>query len=150
MTVVAHVELLIRSPVAVVFDAFVQPRWLKKFWLKRASARLSAGATVEWAFKVPGATETVHVTDFWPGERLSFVWSDGKAVRITFRPHGNASTVVDVQVTGFKGRQQAAEAVSATEGFAVVLCDLKCLLETGRSGGMVRDKALLIAAAARR
>ena len=38
------------------------------------------------------------------------------------------------------------EAVSTTEGFAIVLCDLKSLLETGRSGRMVRDKAVLIAA----
>ena len=39
-----------------------------------------------------------------------------------------------------------AEAVATTEGFAIVLCDLKSLLETGKSGGMVRDKAVLIAA----
>ena len=39
------------------------------------------------------------------------------------------------------------EAVSTTEGFAIVLCNLKSLLETGKSGGMVRDKAVLIAAA---
>ena len=32
------------------------------------------------------------------------------------------------------------------EGFTIVLCDLKALLETGASAGMVRDKARLIAA----
>jgi uncharacterized protein YndB with AHSA1/START domain len=148
MSVVAHVEMLIRSPALTVFDAFAQPRWLKKYWLQSASAPLSAGATVEWAFKVPGATETVHVTDFTPGERLSFRWSDGKVVSIVLQQRGRSATVVDVQVSGFKGRKATSEAISATEGFAVVLCDLKCLLETGRSGGMVRDKATLIAAAA--
>ena len=56
---------------------------------------------------------------------------------------------VDVQVKGFKGRKAVAEAVATTEGFAIVLCDLKSLLETGKSGGMVRDKAVLIAAASK-
>jgi hypothetical protein len=33
------------------------------------------------------------------------------------------------------------------EGFAIVLCDLKTLLETGESAGLVRAKAELIIAA---
>ena len=37
-------------------------------------------------------------------------------------------------------------AVNATEGFTIVACDLKSLLETGRSGNMARDKAVLISA----
>lgn len=40
-------------------------------------------------------------------------------------------------------RDPAAQAVDATEGFPIALCDLKCLLETGRSGKTVRDKASL-------
>ncbi len=63
-----------------------------------------------------------------------------------FSARGKASTVVDVRVRGFKGRGAATQAVATTEGFAIVLCDLKCLLETGKSGGMVRDKAALITA----
>jgi hypothetical protein len=34
--------------------------------------------------------------------------------------------------------------VNATEGFAIVLCDLKVLLETGHPAGLVKDKAELI------
>jgi hypothetical protein len=52
---------------------------------------------------------------------------------------------VEVVVSGFSGKDSMAQAVNATKGFAIVLCDLKSLLETGKSGGMVRDKALLIA-----
>jgi hypothetical protein len=36
--------------------------------------------------------------------------------------------------------------VNATEGFTIVLCDLKTLLESGRSANLVRSKAALIAA----
>jgi uncharacterized protein YndB with AHSA1/START domain len=146
MPPIARAEMLIRSHVSSVFNAFVQPALLKKFWLKRASAPLAEGAKVDWEFRVPGATETVEVTRFVKEEHISFVWSDGKAVTIRFRAKGRSSTTVEVQVKGFKGRNAVSEAVSTTEGFAIVLCDLKSLLETGKSGGMVRDKAALIVA----
>jgi hypothetical protein len=92
----------------------------------------------------------VEVTRFIEGEAVSFVWSDGKAVRVRFRPKGRSSSVVEVEVRGFRGRSAVSEAVSTTEGFAIVLCDLKSLLETGKSGRMVRDKAGLIASALER
>jgi len=53
---------------------------------------------------------------------------------------------VTVEVEGFDGKGATDEAMGATEGFTIVLCDLKSLLEGGASGGMVRDKARLIAA----
>jgi hypothetical protein len=64
---------------------------------------------------------------------------------MTFDRHENDATRVEIVVSGFSGDDRTAQAVAATEGFAIVLCDLKSLLETGKSGGMVRDKALLIA-----
>lgn len=146
MPAIARAEMLIHSPASAVFNAFVQPALLRKFWLKRASAPLAEGVKVDWEFRIPGATETVEVTRFVEGEKISFVWSDGKVVQFDFRARGRSSTAVEVQVRGFKGRKATSEAVSTTEGFAIVLCDLKSLLETGKSGGMVRDKALLIAA----
>ena len=96
---------------------------------------------------MPGATETVEVTRFIEGEQISFVFSDGKTVAMRFHAKGRFRAAVEVQVKGFKGRKAVSEAVSTTESFAIVLCDLKSLLETGKSGGMVRDKAVLIAAA---
>lgn len=36
--------------------------------------------------------------------------------------------------------------VAATEGFSIVLCDLKTRLENGRTAKLVQDKALLSAA----
>jgi hypothetical protein len=37
------------------------------------------------------------------------------------------------------------QATDTIEGFSIVLCDLKTLLESGRSANLVRDKAELIA-----
>jgi uncharacterized protein YndB with AHSA1/START domain len=46
MSVVACSEMLFRAPVSAVFRAFVQPAWLKQFWLKSASGPLTEGGNV--------------------------------------------------------------------------------------------------------
>src|SRR6188474_2304208 len=107
---IAQASMLIRRPVAEVFDAFVNPETITKFWLESTTGPLEKGAQVRWRFMVPGATETVTV--------------------MLFEAHGNDATRLAVEVTGFENES---EVVNATEGFSIVLCDLKTLLESGRS-----------------
>ena len=145
MPTTAQAQMLFRAPVSTVFQAFVQPSWLKRFWLKTASGPLRQGGKVRWEFLVPGAGEEVSVKRLIDCERILFDWSDGNRVDLRFTQWTRGVTRVSVQVSGFKGRDAARQAVGATEGFTIVLCDLKCLLESGRSGRMVRDKAKLIA-----
>jgi uncharacterized protein YndB with AHSA1/START domain len=142
---IARTKMLIRAPVSDVFDAFADPQRIRDFWLKSASGPLMPDAHVEWEFLLPGARETVDVVEFLRNEHIKFKWSNGNVVDLTFDQHPDEATRVEVVVTGFSGNDSALQAVNATEGFAIVLCDLKSLLETGKSGGMVRDKALLIA-----
>ncbi len=137
------VEMLIRKPAKDVFNAFVDPRIIEQFWLKSASGPLARGATVEWELMVPGVRATVTVTEFTENEVIAFAWSDSHAVKINFVPRDESSTKLSLTATGFGGTDGSQ---AATEGFTIVLCDLKSLLETGQSGNMVRDKALLISA----
>lgn len=139
----ARVEMLIRSSAPSCFDAFVNPDIIVKFWLDKTSGPLKPGATVTWHFMVPGAEDSVTVTELSSPARLAFDWSDGIHVAMDFKSQGAGTTVVSVVATGF---QEAAEAIGATEGFSIVLCDLKTLLESGASANLVRDKAELIAA----
>lgn len=139
----AKAEMLIRSSAQSCFDAFVKPEGITKFWLQKTSGPLTPGATVEWEFMVPGAKDTVEITDLSAPTHLAFNWSDGIKVEMRFDPKGAGATVVRVLARGFK---KAEEAVGATEGFSIVLCDLKTLLESGTSANLVRDKAELIAA----
>lgn len=143
---VASVEMLIHKPSKDVFDAFVEPRTIEKFWLQSASAPLAKDARIEWEFMVQGARETVTVTEFLANQVIAFTWSDGIAVKLMFVVQGENSTRLSVAATGFTGADTSSQIVNATEGFTIVLCDLKSLLETGRSGNMVRDKAALITA----
>lgn len=143
---VAQATMLVRRPPAEVFDAFVDPAKLTRFWLDAASAPLAAGARVEWRFMVPGAVDTLTVTAFEPPRHLAFDWSDGTSVDLRFTGHGQDATRVAVEMRGFSGDDAVAQVVNATEGFSIVLCDLKTWLESGRSANLVRDKAALIAA----
>ena len=140
----ANAEMLIRSPVESVFDAFVNPATILRFWLAKTSGPLAPGATVQWEFMVPGARETVNVTAFSAPHHLAFDWSDAIHVDMKFAARESNATVLSVVASGFEDADQA---IDATEGFSIVLCDLKTLLESGRSANLVRDKAALIAAA---
>ena len=73
--------------------------------------------------------------------RIAFEWSDGNSVNMLFEAHGNGATRLAVEVKGFENES---EVVNATEGFSIVFCDLKTLLESGRSANLVKDKAELI------
>ncbi len=140
---VACVDMLIRAPAPGVFHAFVEPAELRKFWLKDASGPLSAGARVEWAFMVPGAVASVVVTRFEPDAHIAFDWGDSLHVAIDFETFGEGSTKLTIRTTGFQDDDIDA-LVDVTKGFTIVLCDLKILLETGRSPNLVRENAELI------
>jgi uncharacterized protein YndB with AHSA1/START domain len=141
----AHATQLIRRPAGEIFAAFSNPLTLRKFWLRDASGPLAPGARVRWEFMVPGATETVTVTQFEAPRNLAFDWAGGLHVELDFEDFRKEGTRVIVEVSGSTDGDGLAEATNAIEGFAIVLCDLKTLLETGESAGLVRDKALLIA-----
>jgi uncharacterized protein YndB with AHSA1/START domain len=142
----AKVSMLVRRPAADVYAAFVEPAMLTRFWLSRASGPLVLGATVEWDFMVAGVKDTVVVTALEPSQRIVVRWSDGSVTEWTFEPVDGSTTVVNLAQSGFpeEGEDVVATAIVTTEGFALVLSDLKILLETGSSPGLVRDKARLI------
>jgi uncharacterized protein YndB with AHSA1/START domain len=139
--------MLVRRPPGEVFSAFVNPQQLRKFWLSDASGPLAPRARVQWSFMVPGATARVAVTRFESPHHLAFDWDDELHVALTFEPFDDGGTQVSVEVGGFSGADAGQQAADTVEGFAIVLCDLKTLLETGDSAGLVRAKAELIIAA---
>jgi len=140
----ATAEMLIRRPPGEVFAAFVNPTMLRKFWLSDASGPLAPGARVRWTFMVPGAEADVVVRRFEAPSHLAFDWPERMHVDMKFRAIEDGATQVTVVVGGFDPRQWLEQATGTIEGFSIVLCDLKTLLETGSSANLVRDKAELI------
>ena len=95
---------------------------------------------------VKGAAVETLVKEIERDKRILLEWSDGTTVEWTLQSRPDGTTRLAVENVGFKGtRDQVLEtALEATQGFTIVLCDLKTLLEQGASANLVRDKARLI------
>ena len=52
--------MLIRKPVADVFEALVNPQITKNFWFTRGSGRLEVGKRVQWDWEMYDVS--IHVT----------------------------------------------------------------------------------------
>jgi uncharacterized protein YndB with AHSA1/START domain len=138
-TPVVEVDMLVRRPAAMVWEAFADPDQIRRFWLAHTTGRLETGATVTWSFKVAGAESEVEVVEARPGALLDLRWDDGQPLRITFEDRGEA-TLVTVRVTDFTGDSPAAIAVESMSGFTLVLASLKMWLEHGIEGDLMYDK----------
>jgi len=138
--------MLIRRPSAIVFLAFTDPNEITKFWLAASSGALAVGKKIRWDFMVKGASAELHVKAFEKNRRILGEWDDGTTVEWNFTELDEERTVVSITNSGFGGNAEEAmaAALDATQGFTIVLCDLKTLLETGTSANLVRDKAALI------
>lgn len=141
----AKAEMLIRKPVAEVFEAFVEPAITAKFWFTKGSGRLDAGKQVQWDWAMYGHSVTVDVKAVEPNRRIVIEWP-GKdkpaTVEWVFTARADDTTFVSITNTGFSGDGDAMvkQAVESTEGFTLVLIGLKALLEHGVRLNLVRDR----------
>lgn len=143
-TPVAKAAMLVRRPVAEVFEAFVDPGMTSRFWFTWGSGRLEPGASVRWEWEMYGVSVDVAVKAVEPNERILVEWGDDPPTTVEWRftPRPDGSTFVSVTNAGFAGDGDAAvaEAISSTEGFALVLAGLKAWLEHGVALDLVRDR----------
>ena len=142
---VAKAEMLIRRPVAEVFEAFVDPAITSRFWFTRGSGRLEAGRRVAWDWEMYGFSAQVTVTAIEPNRRIRIEWSaygDPTVVEWLFTARADGTTFVSVTNSGFRGDETAIvqQAIGSTEGFAFVLAGCKALLEHGVALNLVRDR----------
>jgi uncharacterized protein YndB with AHSA1/START domain len=140
----ARVSQLITCTTGQAFDAFVNPAKITQFWLASVSAPLSRNGTATWRFMVPGAVDTITVDELQPASLIALSWSDGSTLRLEFAEHSAGQTRVSAEFT-VAADDTIDQIVNTAEGFSIVLCDLKTLLESGRSANLVRAKAELIA-----
>lgn len=141
---VASPALLIRRPVAVVFEAFADPAVTARFWFTHGSGRLEAGARVDWTWAMYGFTTPAVVTAFEPNHRIALDWGEGDElthVEWTFEARGD-QTFVTVAHSGFQGDEavRTRAALDGMEGFSLVLAGAKIWLEHGIEPRFVLDR----------
>ena len=131
---IAKTEMLIRRPVAEVFEAFIDPAVTTKFWLTKSSGRLEPGKQVRWEWEMYNASTEVNVKIIEPDKRILVEWTgEGGPTTIewTFTARPDETTFVSIKNSGFHGTPEevAQQAIDATEGFTFVLAGLKALHE---------------------
>ena len=98
--------MLIRKPVAEVFEAFVDPGITTKFWFTKSSGRLEAGKKVTWEWEMYGARADVSVKEIEANRRILIEWPGSKGLNTVewlFTPYGNDATYVSIRNYGFSG-----------------------------------------------
>ncbi len=137
--------MLLRRPVADVFEAFADPAVTTKFWFTRGSGRLEAGAQVEWAWEMYDVSIPVMVKVFEPNQRIVIDWpgyGGQTTVEWTFAAQPDGTTFVAISESGFSGDGDAVlkQVASSTEGFTLVLAGAKAWLEHGIQLNLVADR----------
>lgn len=139
---VVNTQMLIRRPVADVFEAFVNPAITTRFWFTKSSGRVEPGARLTWEWEMYGASTPVQVQDVQPNERIRIEWNDAPLpVEWRFSPHGERATLVSISTSGFRGTDDEilAQAIDSMGGFTMVLAAAKALLEHDIELNLVRD-----------
>ncbi|PBC10781.1 SRPBCC family protein [Mesorhizobium sp. WSM3859] len=139
----AETAMLIRRPVAEVFEAIVDPAVTTKFWFTHSSGRLDEGKPVEWEWRMYGVSTRVEVSEIVPRERIVMRWNDPPTTVVwTFTDMSGGTTFLEVRNFGFvgPGDEQVKQAVDSTGGFSLVLAGAKAWLEQGLTLGLVGDR----------
>jgi uncharacterized protein YndB with AHSA1/START domain len=135
-------EMLIRKPVADVFNAFVDPAVTTNFWFSKSSGKLEAGKRVRWEWEMYGVGDDVEVKAIESNQRIQFEWSFPKSnlVEMTFGGHAKG-TIVSIVNSGLRSDDVIAEALDLTQGWNLALAAAKAWLEHGINLNIVADKA---------
>jgi uncharacterized protein YndB with AHSA1/START domain len=136
--------MLIRKPVAEVFEAFTNPKITSKFWFTKGSGKLEAGKQVTWTWEMYNISTQVNVSEVEENKRILINWPYGDVsttVEWVFTPYGNDATYVSITNSGFTGDGDKVvnDALDSKGGFTWVLAGLKALLEHGVELNLVAD-----------
>jgi uncharacterized protein YndB with AHSA1/START domain len=141
----AKTGMLIRKPVAEVFEAFINPEITTKFWFTKSSGRLEVGKEVQWEWEMYNASAAVTAKAIEPDRRIVIEWpgySGLTTVEWRFLPRPDGTTFVSITEAGFTGDgdslvQQVAD---STQGFSLALAGLKAFLEHNIRLNLVADR----------
>jgi uncharacterized protein YndB with AHSA1/START domain len=141
---IAKTEMLIRKPVAEVFEAFTNPKITSKFWFTKGSGKLEAGKQVTWTWEMYNISTQVNVSEVEENKRIRINWPYGDVsttVEWVFTPYENDATYVSITSSGFTGDGDKVvnDAIDSKGGFTWVLAGLKALLEHGVELNLVAD-----------
>ncbi|MFU1856205.1 SRPBCC family protein [Sphingobacterium sp. NGMCC 1.201703] len=140
----AKAEMFIRKDIAEVFQAMVDPAITTKIWFTKSSGKLEKGKTIEWEWEMYNHKVNVEVLEIVENQTLIFNWRNHDSpslVEWKFKKI-TGGTFVSVTNTFEHATTEAliAEVRDSTEGFTLVLANLKAYLEFNILLNLVGDR----------
>ena len=136
-------QMLIRKPVSLVFQAFIDPAITTNFWFTKSSGQLETGKTITWEWEMYGISTNVSVKEIDPNQKIVIEWGKpATTVSFEFNPLSDDTTYVVIKNYGFKetGNDLIAVIKDSTGGFTTVLDGLKAYLEHDIKLNLIGDK----------
>jgi uncharacterized protein YndB with AHSA1/START domain len=142
---VAKTGMLIRRPVADVFEAFIDPDITNKFWFTRGSGRLEVGKPVTWDWEMYDVSNQVTAKVIEPNKRIVIEWngySGRTTVEWRFAARDDRTTFVSITESGWTGNgdELVQYVMNSAEGFTWTLAGLKAFLEHNVRLNLVADR----------
>lgn len=143
MSVVIETQMLIRKPVAEVFNAFIEPEITSKFWFTSSTGHLIENRTVDWYWEKYEITTSVYIEQLINNELIQIIWGEPKStVDFIFEKITEQETYLHIRNydISLDGSALVAFAIEQTAGFTTVLDGCKAYLEYGAQLNLVNDK----------
>ena len=142
---IAETGMLIRKPVAEVFEAIVNPDITTNFWFTRSSGRLAVGRPIRWDWEMYDASIEVTAKSIDINRRIVIEWpgySGPTTVEWRFELLDDGHTFVRVTESGFTGSgdELVKYVADSTQGFALMLAGMKAFIEHGVRLNLVGDR----------
>lgn len=140
---IVKAQMLIRKPVELVFEAFIDPSITRNFWFTQGSGRLEAGKAFTWEWEMYNVSTIVSVKEIIKNERILIEWDQPPTtVDFEFKRMGDDKTYVTIQNYGFKNSDSELPGLfnDLAGGFTTVLDGLKAYLEYGINLNLIADK----------
>ncbi|MEP6746435.1 MAG: SRPBCC family protein [Bacteroidota bacterium] len=141
----AETGMLIRRPIAEVFDAFIDPAITTKFWFTHSTGKLAPGKEITWSWEMYNVRTSITVKEIAPNNKIVINWENGgSTTRVvwTFEKFGEHSTFVNIVNDGFTGDAETIQArvKDSVGGFCWVLAGCKAYLEHNIQLNLIADR----------
>jgi uncharacterized protein YndB with AHSA1/START domain len=129
-------KMKIFKPVYEVFEAFVDPTKIGKFWFSTSSERWEQGKTITLRYDEYHAQGDIKVMEIELNRKIVFQWGtneEGNIVTITLIELDKSNTIVEVNEEGFNhsDKDLISKMIGNKEGWVYMLTCLKGYLEYG-------------------
>lgn len=141
----SEAQMLIRKPIAEVFEAMANPEITTNFWFTKSSGRLETGKTIIWEWEMYGVSAEIKVIEMIPNEKIVFEWQQpARTVEFKFEDIDGKATYFTAKETGYteSGNDLLHVIRDSTGGFTTVHDGLKAYLEHNIRLNLIGDKFL--------